>query len=125
MAEAESRPIPAVLADIVRDRARAGAERIALLFAGDETGYGELDRRANRVANALLAEGLVAGDRVALLAKNSDRFFDLAFGAAKAGMVLTPINFRLAPPEIAFIVADAGPRLLIVAGEYADTIVDI
>ena len=125
MAEAESRPIPAVLADIVRDRARAGAERVALLFAGDETGYGELDRRANRVANALLAEGLVAGDRVALLAKNSDRFFDLAFGAAKAGMVLTPISFRLALPEIAFIVADAGARLLIVAGEYADTIVDI
>ncbi len=118
----ETRPLPATLADLLRDQARLGPDRVALQFAGIETTYGELELRANRVASSLLAEGLVAGDRVALLAKNSDRFFDLLFGAAKVGVVLTPINFRLAPPEIAYVVADAGARLLIVAGEYADTV---
>ena len=59
-----SRLIPATLADLLREQALAGPERVALLFAGVETSYGELDRRASRVANALLAEGLVSGDRV-------------------------------------------------------------
>ena len=118
-------PSPRTLADITRHHAREAPDRVALHFGGHETSYGELDRRANRVANALLAEGLAPGDRVALLAKNSDRFFDRLFGAAKAGMVLTPINFRLKAPEIAYIVADAGARLLIVAGEFADTLAGI
>jgi acyl-CoA synthetase (AMP-forming)/AMP-acid ligase II len=59
------------------------------------------------------------GDRVAVLAKGSDDFFVLWFGALKARACLAPVNWRLAPPEIAFILKDAGARLLICGEVFA------
>jgi acyl-CoA synthetase (AMP-forming)/AMP-acid ligase II len=114
-----------VVADITRHHAARRPDKIALHFQGRETTYGELEVRANRVANALIAAGLRPGDRVALMAKNQDRFFDLFFGAAKAGAVLVPINFRLAPPEVAYIVNDATARLLVVGTDYHDLVAGI
>ncbi len=58
------------------------------------------------------------GARVALLSKNSPAFFELWFAAAKVGAVLVPVNFRLAPPEVAFVANDAGAELLLVSREF-------
>jgi long-chain acyl-CoA synthetase len=80
------------LADIPRAHARTHPERRALAFEGRDTTYGELDERASRVAQALAARGLRAGDRIAYLGKNSDRYYELLFGAARAGVVMTPVN---------------------------------
>ena len=57
-----------------------------------------------------------------MLDKNSDQFFELWFGAAKARDVLVPVNWRLAPPEIAYIVNDAEAEMLFVGEEYVETI---
>lgn len=96
-----------VLGDILRTHALERGEKIALKFLDRNWTYAALNRSANRVANALIAAGLKKGSRIALLAANSDRFFELQFGAALAGVVLVPVNFRLAPPEVAFVVNDA------------------
>ncbi len=80
--------------------------------------YAEADAEANRLANALIASGLRVGDRFGYLSKNSIDMGVLFFAAAKAGAVPVPLNYRLAPPEWAYILNDAGAKLLIAAGEY-------
>jgi len=95
---------------------------VAMTFEGRETTFGQLDRRASRVANGLLATCTTAQARIAVLDKNSDLFYELLFGAAKARDVLVPVNWRLAPPEIAYIVNDAEAELLFVGEEYVETI---
>lgn len=80
--------------------------------------YAELDRRSNRVANGVVAAGMRPAARIALLAKNGLEFFELLFGAIKAGAVLVPVNFRLAPPEVAYVVNDAQAELFFVGRDY-------
>jgi len=77
-----------------------------------------VDRRTNQVANGLIAEGVGRQRRIAILSKNGPAFFELWFGAAKVDVVLVPVNFRLAPPEVAFVVEDAGAELLFVGPDF-------
>ena len=97
-------------------------DRIATHFAGRDTTWAELDARANRVANALIAAGLEPGDRVAFIGKGSDEFFELLFGASRAGAVVVPIVWRLAPPEITGITKDCEASFLFVAPDQFDRI---
>jgi len=108
------------LGDIARYHARERPEAIALSFEGRSTTYAAFDRRTNQVANALAAEGLEAGDRITFLGKNSDLYFELLFGAAKLGVVTAPIGWRLAAPEIGYIVADCKAPLLFVDPDFID-----
>ncbi len=64
----------ATVADITRHHAKARPDRVALHYEGETITYAELDRRANRVAQGLLAAGIAPGMRVAILAKNSPAF---------------------------------------------------
>ena len=100
------------LGDIPRYHGRERPEAVALTFEGRKTTYGEFDRHANQVAHALLASGVGKGDRIAYLGKNSDHYFELLFGAAKLGAVMTPVGWRLAPPEVAGIVSAAQAKIL-------------
>lgn len=101
------------LGNLIRQKAQAHAARAALVFADRTTSYEELNLRSNRVANALADAGIGHGDRVAYLGLNTDAFFEFLFGAAKLGAVLVPVNWRLAPPEVAFILSDSGARLVL------------
>src|SRR3546814_5111232 len=103
---------PPTLGDIVRARATDCENRTAIEFEGRATSYAELRDGAFRIANALIASGLEPGDRVAVLARNCDTFFSLLIGSAVAGAVLMPMNWRLSPPEIAYLLADSDARLL-------------
>ena len=73
------------VAEMLRWRARQHPDRVALSFEGRDTSYRELDLRSNGVANALVAAGLQRGDRVCVLDKSHDAFFEALFGIAKAG----------------------------------------
>ena len=113
------------LADIVRHQAVAQPARIALTFEDRHTNYAALDRRANQVANGLLAAGMRPATRIAVLDKNHDSFFEIWFGVAKAKAVLVPVNWRLAAPEIAYLVSDAQAEMLFVGSEYLGTLARI
>lgn len=102
------------LADALRRQAAIRPDATALIFEDRVTSYAALDRRATRVANGLAALGVRRHDRVGYLGRNSDLYFELLFGAARLGAVLVPLNWRLAPPEIGAIVADAGITTLFV-----------
>jgi acyl-CoA synthetase (AMP-forming)/AMP-acid ligase II len=112
-------------ADIVRDQATVQPDGVALAFEGRQTTYRQLDRAASQVAHGLRALDAAPGARIALLDKNSDVFYELLLGAAKAGQVLVPVNYRLAPPEIVAIVNDAAPAVLFVGPEYFSTVEQI
>jgi long-chain acyl-CoA synthetase len=120
--DASSASAARVLADVTRIHARARPDQIALVFEGRSTTFGELDRRARQVANGLLRATSGPTARVALLDTNADSFFELFFGCAKANHVLVPINWRLAPPEIAAIVNDAAAEVLFVGAEFIEVV---
>jgi long-chain acyl-CoA synthetase len=90
-----------------------GRERPALSRGEHTLSFGALDDHASQVAHALLRDGIRPGDRVAVLARNRPEFFELLFGAARVGAVLVALNWRLAPPEIAAILADAEPSVVL------------
>jgi len=106
------------LADITRQQRAQRPDAIAQIFDGRATTFEELDRRASRIAHGLRALGLRPQSRIAYLGKNSDRFFELVFGAFKANVVTVSVNWRLALPEIVYIVNDAGCEVLFVGAEY-------
>jgi len=113
------------LGDVARYHRAERPQATALVFEGRETRFADFDRHADQVANALLAEGLNAGDRIAYVGKNSDHYFELLFGAAKAGVVLAPIGWRLAPREIAYILGDAEARMVFVGPELIAHVRDV
>src|SRR3974390_3375043 len=113
---------PANLADMVRARAKSRGNAIAYEFEGRQTSFAEFDILTNRVANALKAQGVKPRERIAYLGKNSDVYFELLMGAMKANVVMAPVNWRLAGPEIAFIVEDCKASVLFVGPEFTGLI---
>ena len=113
------------LADIPRHHAANAATRIALHFEHRTTSWAQFNERCNQVAHGLQVAGLAEGARVAWLGKNSDRFFDVLFGAAKARLVMVPVTWRLAAGEIAFIVDDAKCGVLFVGSDHVDLVEEI
>lgn len=93
------------LADLLAVLAVHHASAPALWWAGRATTFGELDEQANQVARALRFE---AATGVAVLAKDTPLSFVVLFGASKAGVPVTFVNWRLTPPEVGFIVRDCG-----------------
>jgi acyl-CoA synthetase (AMP-forming)/AMP-acid ligase II len=105
------------LGDIARYQARERGESVALTFEGRVSTFADFDRRTNQVANALAGAGVGKGRRIAYVGKNSDHYFELLIGAAKIGAVMTPIGWRLAPPEAAYILEDSGAPIVFVGPE--------
>ena len=82
--------------------------------------YGELLQRVERLAAHLVRARLEPGDRIALLCKNDFAFCELMMAASRTGVVLVPLNFRLALPEIEFILEDSGARILFAGTQFVD-----
>jgi fatty-acyl-CoA synthase len=112
----------ASVADISRVHAELRPDAIALDFNDRTTTYAALDERASRVAQGLIALGQTPGARIGYLGKNTDRYFELLLGAFKARGVIVGVNWRLAPPEIAYVLNDAGCEVLFVGEGYYETV---
>src|SRR4030095_7901713 len=89
------------------------AESVALDFEGHEYTFGDLDRRSNRLANFLAAEGLEAGDRIAVYLPNCVELIDVYLASVKLALIFTPINILYRDREIEHIVRDAEPKLFL------------
>ncbi len=115
-------------ADLLTDRARLTPDREALyeLHTKRRYSYGELNRRANQAANFLRQElDVQKGDRVSILAQNGIVYLDLFFGLAKIGAILAPLNWRLAPAELSYILNDCGSKVLLCGPEYVDILAEM
>lgn len=107
------------LDQMLTHHAAARPDRIALSFEGRDQTFAELEHRAGAVAAGLFAWGLKAGDRIAWLGRNSDRFYEILLGAARLGVVMTPIGWRLSADEVGFILNHAGVQAVFVGPEEA------
>ena len=107
------------VADIPRYQARIRPDAIAMVFENRATRYAALHERSSRAANGLKSLGLRPGARVAQLDQNSDHYFEIMLGAAKIGAVSVPVNWRLAPREIAYILQDSRAEVLFVGQRHA------
>ncbi|GAB2932065.1 fatty acid--CoA ligase [Rhodococcus aerolatus] len=105
---------PATLSAMVSALAADRPDAPAVTLDELTRSFAELDARGARAATALRAAGVGAGDRVAVLDKNAPTFYDLVLGASRLRAVLVGLNFRLAAPEVAEILDDAAPRVVVV-----------
>jgi fatty-acyl-CoA synthase len=85
----------------------------ALRFLGHTTTSGELDRRVTALAGALSRRGVGFGDRVMVLMLNRTEFIESFLAANRLGAIAVPVNFRMTPPEIAFLVSDCQAKIVI------------
>ena len=109
------------LVDLFRWRINQSPHNVAFKFLDKETTYQDFDSSANKVAQGLIAEGCKPNARVAFLGKNSDTF-EFFYGNMKSRTVPVAINWRLAAPEIAFILNDSESEILFVDGEFGELI---
>lgn len=99
------------LSQQVRRAAQIAPRGIATICGSRQRTWSEVRARVERLAGGLASLGVAPGDRVAALATNSDRYFELFFAVFHLGAVLVPINMRLAPAEVDFRLEDSGARL--------------
>ncbi len=84
--------------------------------------YQALNGRVNQLARSLQSMGLRQGDRCAVLAYNCVEFVETLFAAAKLGLIVVPLNWRLAPAELAFILSDSSTETLLFDSDFAGTV---
>ena len=106
------------ISGMIRHHATATPNAPAIAFDGRRLSYAQLDHEADRLAAALDALGLKAGDRIVWLGKNNDGFAQIAVGVARAKMVLVPINWRLTRKDVRFIAEDCGAALALVSDPF-------
>ena len=106
------------VADIVRAHSAERPDAISLSLGERRVTWQLLYERARRVATGLRAAGVGSQDRVAFLDKNGIEHFEVAYGAALINAVCVDVNWRLAPPEVAFIVNDAIAKVLVVGPDF-------
>ena len=104
--------------DIIRVHGEGLADRVAYI-AGDRTvSWAEAYERSCRMANLLASNGVGAEDRVAFVEKNSLEHFDVFYGCALLNAVAVDVNWRLAAPEVEYIVNDADAKVLVVGADF-------
>jgi acyl-CoA synthetase (AMP-forming)/AMP-acid ligase II len=99
--------------DLVSGTAKRNPEAIAVVADGVRLTFSELDMRIGRLGSALRNAGLKTGDRVALLAANELEYIEIQAACLRSGFVMVPLNIRLALPELAFIIDDSEPAIII------------
>jgi long-chain acyl-CoA synthetase len=107
------------LETLLRRAADQWPDSPALLDVDRRVTYGELLARASRIASGLAERGIGEGTRVGYLGRNAIEFYEVMYGVALVGGVTVPINWRLAPDEIAFLVDDSTAQLVVVDAEFA------
>ncbi len=110
------------LGEIVERNQILHSDKPAITFDGRTHTYGEFGTRAFRLANALADRGMAPQRRVGILAQNSVAYAETFAAAEVAGYITAAINYRLAAPEILYILKDSAPTVLILDAEYAELV---
>jgi long-chain acyl-CoA synthetase len=110
------------LSDLVyiTEHAHKTPDKPAIVMAetGAITTFGQLEAASNRAAQLFRQLGLGPRSHMALVIENRPEFFEVCFGADRAGLYYTPVSTRLSAPEIAYIASDAGARVLVITDEF-------
>lgn len=110
---------------VIRRAAAQYPNRRAVIYEDRVYTYSEYNRRVNRAANALTGLGTGFGDHIAILGRNSVEYLELCHAAAKIGAVFGTVNWRLAPKELSFIVADGDAKVLVIEAGFQDAVAGV
>jgi|GEM_PF-3705419 len=95
-------------------------DKTAIHYEGSNTSYAQLLELVQTCVRYLHHEcGVAHGDRVAILSENTPEMFSLLFAAAKLGVIMAPLNWRLSPEELEYAINDADPLVLLHSDQYA------
>jgi acyl-CoA synthetase (AMP-forming)/AMP-acid ligase II len=108
------------LGRLLSDTARRLPERTALVWRDASWTWAELDGRVNALVAALKVAGIAKGDRILVQSRNSNQLFESLWAAWKLGAVWVPTNFRLTPPEVAYMARQCGARVVIYEDAFPD-----
>jgi len=101
------------LGDLLREHRRSNPQQTALVCGDARFTYPEMDARVNRLSDGLRSQGFEPGDRILWLGQNSHRILESLLAAAKLGGIFCPANWRQTPDELAFVIADSDPKLIL------------
>jgi acyl-CoA synthetase (AMP-forming)/AMP-acid ligase II len=99
--------------DVSRQHRRGRGRAEAVVDGDVRLTYRQLDERANRLADRLVAQGVQPGDRLAWLGQNSFRVLELLIAGGKIGAMVCPVNWRMSVPELTFVLEDLAPRVVL------------
>ena len=114
-----------LLGDLIRRNRRYCPDKTAVVFEDRRLSWTELDKRVNRLANALLDLGAGQGDHVAILSKNCNEYLETYFACARSGTICTAINYRLSPRELQYVIDNSEAKIVLVSDEFLDTLEEI
>ncbi|WP_062981644.1 fatty-acid--CoA ligase FadD5 [Nocardia anaemiae] len=97
----------------IASHAQMRPDAVAVRFRGVDTTWRQLHERSLKFADALSRRGIGFGDRVLILALNYPEYLEAVFGINALGAIAVPVNFRLTPPEVAYIVSDSGAKAIV------------
>ena len=110
------------LGDLLRNNAHKFPDETAFVYADRRISFRQHFDRANRLASAIWKRGLRRQDRVSILSQNTIEFMETYAACELAGFIAATVNWRLAPPEIEYILNDSTPRLLVFEAQYAGVV---
>jgi len=108
------------LGEIVNVNAYKYPNKLALKDARRQLTFEELNERTNKIANGILKNGIKKGDKLAILSNNSIEFMEIYVAAAKGGFIIVPLNFRLHPDDISFIINNSDAKWLFVESRFRE-----
>jgi long-chain acyl-CoA synthetase len=106
------------IGDLIRHHAAERPDKAAIILGDNVRSYATLHEESSRVAQAMATAGVENQDRVAFLDKNVPEYFTMLFGAAKLNAVTVAVNWRLAPPEMAYILNHSKVKVLLIGEEF-------
>jgi fatty-acyl-CoA synthase len=114
-----------IIGRVLSQRAFITPEREAMIVGDRTLTFDRLNKRTNQLANTLLGHGVNPGDRIGLLMFNGNEFIETYFAAAKIGAVLVPLNIRLAPPELDYILNDCQVSYFIFGHAFEEKVTEM
>ena len=109
--------------DVYRRNAERYPDRTAFVVEGRRVTHADYLRRVERLAGGLVNLGVKPGDRIGILSQNCLEMVELIGATALLGAILLPVNYRLQPDEIAYVLADGAPAVVVAGADYHGAIV--
>ncbi len=113
------------ISQLLERAAQTKGDEVATICADRTRSYSEFKTRVQKFAGALRSLGISDGQRVAILAQNSDRYLEFYYAVPWAGGVFVPVNTRLAVPEFAYWLNDSGSEILLVDDAFVPAVAEL
>lgn len=111
--------------DMLRRSAERFPNKPAVLWQGTSLSYAELDSRANRLANALIDDGVIKGTKIGIICRNRPEYATAFFGVARSGGVLVNVSVLYAPDELAYVLDKADVEVLLVEDVFREKLAPV